>query len=62
MNILSLFVLVPVLMLLAFIPCKDVKQVRSVAIVGSTINLILSLVLLALFFLERNAGNTADML
>ena len=62
MNILSLFVLVPVLMLLAFIPCKDIKQVRTVAVVGSTINLILSLVLLALFFMERNAGNTADML
>jgi len=62
MDILSSLVLVPVLMLLAFIPCRDIKQVRTVAVIGSVIELILTLVLLFMFFAERNAGNTAEML
>lgn len=62
MDILSSLVLVPVLMLLAFIPCRDIKQVRAVAVIGSVIELILTLVLLYMFFAERNAGNTAEML
>lgn len=62
MDILSLLVLVPALMLLAFIPCRNIKQVRAVAVVGSVIELILTLVLLYMFFAERNAGNTAEML
>lgn len=62
MNILSLFVIVPVLMLIGFIPCKNIKQIRTVAVIGSAIELILSFVLLFLFLAERNAGNTAEML
>jgi len=62
MDILSSLVLVPVLMLLAFIPCRDIKQVRTVAVIGATIELILTLVLLYMFFAERNAGNAAEML
>ncbi len=62
MTFLSLFVLVPVVMLLAFIPCRDIKQVRTVAVVGALIEMALSLVLLYMFFQERGAGNTADML
>lgn len=62
MNILSLFVLVPVVMLLAFIPCRNIKQVRAVGVVGAVVELILSLVLLFMFFAERNAGNTSEML
>lgn len=62
MNILSLFVLVPVLMLLAFIPCRNIKQVRTVGVIGAAIELILAGVLLFMFFAERAAGNTAEML
>ena len=62
MNILSLFVLVPAVMLLAFIPCRNIKQIRAVAVAGSMIELILALVLLFMFFAERGAGNTAEML
>lgn len=62
MDILSLFVLIPVLMLLAFIPCRNIKQVRTVAVIGSGLGLILSFVLLFMFYAERDAGNTSEML
>jgi NADH-quinone oxidoreductase subunit M len=62
MDILSLFVIVPVLMLIGFIPCKKISHVRTVAVIGSSILLILSGVLLYMFLAERNAGNTAQML
>ena len=62
MNILSLFVLVPVVMLLAFIPCRNIKQVRTVGVVGAVIEVILALVLLFMFYQERAAGNAAEML
>ena len=62
MDILSSLVLVPVLMLLAFIPCRDIKQVRTVAVIGAAIELILTITILFMFLAERNAGNTAEML
>lgn len=62
MDILSLFVIVPVAMLLAFIPCRNIQQVRAVAVVGAVIELILSFVLLYMFYQERGAGNTDAML
>ncbi|WP_108820941.1 NuoM family protein [Dysgonomonas sp. Marseille-P4361] len=62
MNILSLFILVPVVMMLAFIPCRNIKQVRTVGVVGAVIELALALVLLFMFFQERGAGNAAEML
>ncbi|MFT4221546.1 complex I subunit 4 family protein [Dysgonomonas sp.] len=62
MNILSLFVLIPALMLIAFIPCRNIKQVRTIGVIGAVAELILALVLLFMFFQERGAGNTAEML
>lgn len=62
MDILSLFVIVPVVMLLAFIPCRNIQQVRTVAVVGAAIELILSFVLLYMFYQERGAANTEAML
>lgn len=62
MNILSLFVLVPVVMLLAFIPCRNIKQVRTIAVIGAAIELILAISLLFMFFAERGSGNNAEML
>ncbi len=59
---LSLFVIVPVLMLLAFIACRNIKQIRTVAVIGAVIELILALGLLYFFYAERSAGNTAEML
>lgn len=62
MNILSLFVLVPVLMLLGFIPCKNIKQVRTVGVIGATVELILAVVLLFMFFAARDADPNSPML
>lgn len=62
MNILSLFVLVPIVMLLAFIPCRNIKQVRTVGVIGAVIEMALALILLFMFYAERAAGNTAEML
>jgi NADH-quinone oxidoreductase subunit M len=62
MNILSVFVLIPVVMLLAFIPCRNIKQVRTIAVIGATAELLLAIALLFLFFEERGSGNMAEML
>lgn len=62
MNFLSLFVIIPFLMLLAFMPCKNLRSIRTVAVIGSTLLLILSFVTVYLFLAERNAGNMAEML
>lgn len=60
--LLSSFVIVPTLMLLGFIPCRNIKQIRAVAVIGAVVEVILALVLLFMFYAERNAGNTAEML
>ncbi|NDW08620.1 NuoM family protein [Dysgonomonas sp. 520] len=62
MNILSLFILVPVLMLLGFIPCKNIKQVRTVAVIGAVVELIMAVALLFLFYKERAIDPTSEML
>ena len=62
MDILSLFVIIPVVMLLGFLPCKNIKQVRAVAVVGSSALMILSFVVLYQFLSLRGAGNTEEML
>lgn len=49
-------------MLLAFMPCKNLRSIRTVAVIGSTLLLILSFVTVYLFLAERNAGNMAEML
>ena len=62
MDFLSLFVFVPLLMLVGFLPCKNIRQIRTVAVIGSSILLILSGILVYMFLAERAAGNTAEML
>ncbi|MEA4841069.1 MAG: NADH-quinone oxidoreductase subunit M [Bacteroidales bacterium] len=62
MDFLSLFVLVPILMLVGFLPCKNIRQIRTVAVIGSSILLGLSVALVCMFIGERAAGNTAEML
>ncbi|MEN9920013.1 MAG: hypothetical protein RL662_2449 [Bacteroidota bacterium] len=62
MNILSLFILIPTLMLIAFIPCQNIKQVRAVGVVGAVIELIFAVVLLFMFFAAREADPTSPML
>ena len=62
MDFLSLFVLVPMLMLVGFLPCKNIRQIRTVAVIGASMLLALSIALVCMFLSERAAGNTAEML
>ncbi|MFI5219824.1 MAG: NuoM family protein [Bacteroidia bacterium] len=59
---LSLLILIPVLSALVILFCKGLKQVRTVALVGSAVQLISAIVLLACFWNERAAGNISQML
>jgi NADH-quinone oxidoreductase subunit M len=62
MNILSLFVLIPVLTVIGILFTKDIKGTRVVSAVGMGIQLIMAGVLLFSYFAERHAGNVAEML
>ncbi len=61
-NLLIYFVVIPLLMLAGFAICKNIKQVRAVAVTGSTALLGLSIWLLVEYIAQRNAGATAEML
>lgn len=62
MNFLSTLIIVPLITSFAILFFRNPKQVRVVALAGSAVQLILSLVLFYLYMQERNAGNTAKML
>lgn len=64
MNILSLFVIIPVVMLILFVFCgkQNMKQIRTVALVGAFAELAVALVLLMQFYAKRAAGETAEFL
>ncbi len=56
MNILNLFVVIPLVMLLALWLCKGMKQIRTVMVAGSTLLLALSIYLTVDFIALRGAG------
>ena len=58
MNFLSLFVLIPVLMLGGLLLASDIKQIRAVCATGASLLLLLAVALTVLFLGERNSGNT----
>ena len=62
MNILSLFVLIPALMLLGLWLAKNLNQVRGVMVTGASCLLALSIWLTVYFIQQRSAGNDAEML
>ncbi|HNW50857.1 MAG TPA: NADH-quinone oxidoreductase subunit M, partial [Prolixibacteraceae bacterium] len=62
MNILSLFVVVPLLTVIGILFTKDLKQTRLVSAVGMGIQLILAFVLVFLYLGQRKAGITDPML
>ena len=62
MNILSLFVLIPALMLLCLWLAKSLNQVRGVMVAGSSCLLALAIWLTVYFIQQRAAGNTDQML
>ena len=59
---LSLLVLIPLVTSAAVWFCKGLKQVRAVTFLGALIQLALAFVLLVLYWNERSAGNTEQML
>lgn len=61
-NILIYFVIIPLLMLGGFALCRSVKQIRAVAVTGSTVLIGLSAWLLCDYLALRAAGETAEML
>ncbi len=62
MNILNLFVIIPLAMLLALWAARNLRQTRAVMVTGSTLLLLLSAYLTVEFIAQRNGGNTAPML
>ena len=62
MNILVLFVIIPLLMLPALWGCRNINHTRAVMVTGSVLLLALSVYLTIDFIAQRNAGETAAML
>lgn len=62
MNFLSLFVLIPLVMLVGLWLARDVKGVRGVMVAGSTALLLLAVYLTITFLGDRTAGATDEML
>ena len=62
MNFLSIFVLIPLLMLAGLWAARGIKAIRGVMITGASALLIAAVVLTFMYLGERNAGNTAEML
>ncbi len=62
MNILVLFIIIPLLMLPALWCSRNINQTRTVMVTGSALLLALSVYLTIDFIALRNAGETAQML
>lgn len=62
MSILTLFVVIPVLMLLGLWFSKNLAQVRGVMVAGASAQLVLAIWLTVTFIQMRHAGNTDPML
>ncbi len=62
MDILTLFIVIPILTIIGLVLCKDHKQVKWTAAIGMGLQLIAAATLIILFLMERKAGNMAEML
>ena len=62
MNFLSIFVLIPLLMLAGLWAARGIKAIRGVMVTGASALLIASVVLTFLYLGERSAGNPAEMI
>ena len=62
MNFLSLFVAIPVLMMLVLLVSRSLNGIRAVMVTGATLLLGLAVMLVYMYIGERGAGNTAEML
>lgn len=62
MDILSLFVVIPLLTITGIVLVKDIRHVKVVSAIGMSLQLLLAALLIILYVSARNAGNTAEML
>ncbi|MBQ5706499.1 MAG: NADH-quinone oxidoreductase subunit M [Bacteroidaceae bacterium] len=62
MNILNLFIVIPLIMLLALWASRNLRQTRSVMVVGSSMLLLLAIYLTTDFIAQRGAGADAEFL
>jgi len=62
MNILNLFVIIPVLTVFAIVFTKDFKGARVAAATGMSLQLITSVILVMSYFAQRKAGMTGEFL
>ncbi|MBD0287576.1 MAG: NADH-quinone oxidoreductase subunit M [Flavisolibacter sp.] len=59
---LTLLIIIPLLTAIAVLFCKGLRQVRTVSLTGTVLQLLSAFVLLIQYRVERGAGNTAQML
>lgn len=62
MNPLLLLLIIPIVTMVAIVLAQDPKNVRMVSAIGMSAQLLFSMILLFLFYHERNAGNADAML
>ena len=62
MNILTLFIIIPVLTITAIILAKDIRKVKLAAAIGMGMQLLTAALLVLLYVFQRQAGNTGEML
>ncbi len=62
MNILSIFILIPLVMLLCLWASRNIAQIRTVMVTGSSLLLALAVYLTFSYIFQRNAGADAEML
>jgi NADH-quinone oxidoreductase subunit M len=62
MDILTSFILIPVLTVLALLFCKELKNIRVIAAVGMTIQLLQAIRLVFIYLAERASGNDSEMI
>jgi NADH-quinone oxidoreductase subunit M len=62
MDILTLFVVIPVLTITAIVLVKETKHVRIVSAIGMGLQLLMAGVLVFLYLTARHSGNTDEML
>jgi NADH-quinone oxidoreductase subunit M len=59
---LSLLIIIPLLTAITILFCKGLKQVRTISLIGSVIQLALGLFLLAEYWQQRSTGTVSQML
>jgi NADH-quinone oxidoreductase subunit M len=62
MNMLSMFVVIPVLTMTGIVLVKDIRKVKLVSAIGMSVQLLMAALLIVLYLVQRHAGNNAEML